>query len=248
MEVLNTLFCIAIITMANNLNNLNNLKDPSGIKDSNHSNNCLLVQGFPLTPQRAGFLTPPLRHRRRATSTSPTTHFMSRGEAPSGESSSEEQTARLLHSSAPSSAEQNTRSMVQLSQVQTLQEENDQLRASLKALQAENERLQASSTTSRIVLENFEGEFSGHANQLLNLTDVECAIDDDDDDESEGHGCPVEPSVTFGEALRDRAVWLVGLLIFQSVSGIILANNEALLERHPVSKYKQHDKTTRQQE
>ena len=49
------------------------------------------------------------------------------------------------------------------------------------------------------------------------------------------NACHVEPTVGFGEAMRDRAVWLVGLLVLQSASGIILAQNEALLEKHPVS-------------
>lgn len=46
--------------------------------------------------------------------------------------------------------------------------------------------------------------------------------------------CPVEPTISFGEALRDRAYWLVGLLLMQSFSGIILSRNEALLADHPV--------------
>lgn len=49
--------------------------------------------------------------------------------------------------------------------------------------------------------------------------------------------CPVEPTVSFGEALRDRAYWLVGLLVMQSFSGIILSRNEALLADHPVIIY-----------
>jgi hypothetical protein len=48
--------------------------------------------------------------------------------------------------------------------------------------------------------------------------------------------CPVEPDVSFGEALRDRAYWLVGLLALQSCSGLILAHNEALIQHHPFSK------------
>ncbi len=40
-----------------------------------------------------------------------------------------------------------------------------------------------------------------------------------------------------GEALRDRAYWLVGLLAMQSCSGFILARNEMLLETHPVIIY-----------
>jgi hypothetical protein len=47
--------------------------------------------------------------------------------------------------------------------------------------------------------------------------------------------CPVEPMVSFVEALRDRAVWLVSLLVLQSGSGLILARNEELLAHHPFS-------------
>lgn len=46
--------------------------------------------------------------------------------------------------------------------------------------------------------------------------------------------CPIEPTISFNEALRDRAYWLVGLLMMQSFSGIILSRNEALLADHPV--------------
>lgn len=56
-------------------------------------------------------------------------------------------------------------------------------------------------------------------------------------DELEEGVCPVEPTISFGEALRDRAYWLVGLLFLQSASGIILARNEELLAGHPVSKW-----------
>ena len=53
------------------------------------------------------------------------------------------------------------------------------------------------------------------------------------DDVLEDGTCPLEPAISFGEALRDRAYWLVGLLVMQSLSGIILASNEALLANHP---------------
>eukprot|EP00529_Nitzschia_sp_RCC80_P024180 CAMPEP_0113440336 /NCGR_PEP_ID=MMETSP0014_2-20120614/505_1 /TAXON_ID=2857 /ORGANISM="Nitzschia sp." /LENGTH=455 /DNA_ID=CAMNT_0000331127 /DNA_START=193 /DNA_END=1560 /DNA_ORIENTATION=- /assembly_acc=CAM_ASM_000159 len=53
------------------------------------------------------------------------------------------------------------------------------------------------------------------------------------DDVLEDGSCPLEPAISFGEALRDRAYWLVGLLVMQSLSGIILASNEALLANHP---------------
>lgn len=55
---------------------------------------------------------------------------------------------------------------------------------------------------------------------------------DEDDD-----GCPIEPDISFKDALKDRACWLVGLLTLQSMSGFILARNEQLLQTHPVIVY-----------
>lgn len=49
--------------------------------------------------------------------------------------------------------------------------------------------------------------------------------------------CPVEPNISFTDALKSRANWLVGLLALQSCSGFILARNEALLQDHPVIVY-----------
>ena len=65
-------------------------------------------------------------------------------------------------------------------------------------------------------------------------------IDDDDaciETEYDGLTCPIEPDVSFGDALRDRAYWLCGLLAMQSLSGFILARNEVLLQNHPVIIY-----------
>ena len=56
-------------------------------------------------------------------------------------------------------------------------------------------------------------------------------------DEYDGLTCPIEPDVTFGDALRDRAYWLCGLLAMQSLSGFILSRNEILLQNHPVIVY-----------
>lgn len=47
----------------------------------------------------------------------------------------------------------------------------------------------------------------------------------------------MEPDVTFKDALKSRAYWLVGLLALQSCSGFILSQNEALLQEHPVIIY-----------
>mmetsp|Transcript_26068 Transcript_26068/g.36763 ORF Transcript_26068/g.36763 Transcript_26068/m.36763 type:complete len:449 (-) Transcript_26068:429-1775(-) len=57
------------------------------------------------------------------------------------------------------------------------------------------------------------------------------------DDELDEGTCPIEPDVSFMDALRDRAYWLVGLLALQSCSGIILSRNEELLQTHPVIVY-----------
>ena len=63
-------------------------------------------------------------------------------------------------------------------------------------------------------------------------TEVECT-----DDKYDAFTCPIEPDVSFGDALRDRAYWLCGLLAMQSLSGFILARNEVLLQNHPVIIY-----------
>lgn len=60
----------------------------------------------------------------------------------------------------------------------------------------------------------------------------ECDVEDDADG-----GCPIEPDISFKAALKDRAYWLVGLLTLQSMSGLILARNELLLQTHPVIIY-----------
>lgn len=56
-------------------------------------------------------------------------------------------------------------------------------------------------------------------------------------DEYDEDACPIEPNLSFTDALRDRAYWLVGLLAMQSMSGFILARNEELLQSHPVIVY-----------
>jgi len=40
--------------------------------------------------------------------------------------------------------------------------------------------------------------------------------------------------LSFWASVKDRSSWLVGLLVFQSCSSFILAQNDALLQRHPV--------------
>jgi hypothetical protein len=77
---------------------------------------------------------------------------------------------------------------------------------------------------SKIDVENGKNESS--------VTDMWC-----DTTTADGDMCPVEPNIQFTEALRDRAVWLVSLLILQSISGIILLKNEMVLANHPSSKF-----------
>jgi hypothetical protein len=139
--------------------------------------------------------------------------------------------------------------------------ENERLKAALHRIEIENERL-VHDFSGRIVLETFEGE--GKLRQLqqqphhhsyttdvtlassLSTADIESAPDETQAlwcDELEDGACPLEPTLSFGEALRDRAYWLVGLLVLQSASGLILANNESLLAKHPVSKYNRYTHT-----
>lgn len=63
-------------------------------------------------------------------------------------------------------------------------------------------------------------------------TEDECS-----DNKYDAFTCPIEPDVSFGDALRDRAYWLCGLLAMQSLSGFILSRNEVLLQNHPVIIY-----------
>jgi hypothetical protein len=137
---------------------------------------------------------------------------------------------------------------------QQLYASNQELRQKVESLEEEVRYLRAKVST-RIVLESFEGE-----NRLLVRAKNEYRYDDENNDGSTGTNmmatrssgmttgdsamwcdeledgsCPVEPMISFTEALRDRALWLVGLLMLQSFSGIILAHNEGLLARHPVS-------------
>lgn len=131
-----------------------------------------------------------------------------------------------------------------LEKIVDLENENDVLRNAISQLRLENESLQQQQ---KIVLETFEGE--GKIRSAM--TEWYEVVDQDDvlvlgkDEEKQlvnatemgntfGGTCPVEPTITFQEALRDRAVWLVGLLMAQSASGVILSRNEALLANHPV--------------
>ena len=62
-------------------------------------------------------------------------------------------------------------------------------------------------------------------------------IEQESCEEFDENACPIEPDISFKDALKDRAYWLVGLLSLQSMSGFILARNEELLQTHPVIVY-----------
>ncbi len=67
-----------------------------------------------------------------------------------------------------------------------------------------------------------------------------CEYDDQSNKWTSGGGvgeCPLEPNITFLDAMKSRAYWLVGLLALQSCSGFILSRNELLLQDHPVIVY-----------
>lgn len=142
-------------------------------------------------------------------------------------------------------------------EAQDLYTENMSLRDSIRQLEEENERLKkfveqrhereleaaavaAKNNEKRIILERFEGEHlfdSQGSSSSSSMTAVETEDEELWCDDLDGDECPIEPTVSFGQALRDRAYWLVGLLIMQSLSGIILSRNELLLANHPVIIY-----------
>jgi hypothetical protein len=69
------------------------------------------------------------------------------------------------------------------------------------------------------------------------VKDDDSDIDDSDHGESEDLLLITDEEgseTTFGRLVQDRAGWLVGLLVLQSMSSFILARNEALLQRHLV--------------
>ena len=126
---------------------------------------------------------------------------------------------------------------------QKLKEENNLLRQTVHQLNMDNQRLQEFS--SMIVIESFEREsqnvwYDSSSLSMQNNRQHLTGNQLDDSmwcDELDGDTCPTEPTLSFFDAMQDRARWLVGLLVLQSCSGFILSHNEALLERHPVIIY-----------
>mmetsp|Transcript_184 Transcript_184/g.310 ORF Transcript_184/g.310 Transcript_184/m.310 type:complete len:450 (-) Transcript_184:186-1535(-) len=154
-----------------------------------------------------------------------------------------------------------TATALSMTATDSIQQENEQLKQKVEELEKENTRLRSIKRQPELIIETFEGEgrrqfdaFGDEINpwygekervadleegetngkkvleqeQLLSIVE-ECEIDSD--------ACPLEPDVTFSDALKERAYWLCGLLALQSLSGLILARNEALLQNHPVIIY-----------
>ena len=124
------------------------------------------------------------------------------------------------------------------SSTSSLETENSSLRDMIKQLEEENENLKkiqhqqqeiqekqstakrnnnnSNNNNKKIILETFEGEhmFDSLPNNNTNNMMMDMDGDNDDDelwcDSLDGDTCPLEPTLSFGEALRDRAVWLVG--------------------------------------
>ena len=140
----------------------------------------------------------------------------------------------------PSSSSQiilQQQSQASSSSTSSLETENSSLRDMIKQLEEENENLkkiqhqqqeiqEKQSTTRRnnssnnnnkkIILETFEGEHMFDSLPDNNTNNMMMNMDGDNDDDElwcdslDGDTCPLEPTLSFGEALRDRAVWLVG--------------------------------------
>jgi len=148
--------------------------------------------------------------------------------------------------------------------ISILEQENEILRQTIAQLEKDNQRLETSHASQKIVIEQFEGEglpmvdvygetvdgswWGNGADPEQNITssllanDEEAiAIQNNMEDSCEKKypdgACPLEPNISFKDALRDRACWLVGLLTLQSMSGFILQRNELLLQTHPVIVY-----------
>ena len=77
--------------------------------------------------------------------------------------------------------------------------------------------------------EDDDDDFADHG---LHPVNIDGPVSDKDSAVNLGNG--VDGTTPFRSVVRDRAGWLVGLLVLQSCSSFILARNEALLESHLV--------------
>jgi hypothetical protein len=159
------------------------------------------------------------------------------------------------HSRPRKNSHSNIEKSLAIKRTKQLQQENDQLKQTIQQLRKENRKLQQqqqyTSQHPKVVVERFEGEKLKKKNSNKKTSNdiengsssshiLETEMEDMwcDEPNLEDGTCPIEPDLAFCDALRDRAVWLVSLLILQSISGIILYKNELVLSNHPSSTYR----------
>lgn len=148
-------------------------------------------------------------------------------------------------------------------ELETLKIENKRLQKERNNLMKNENDFPQLTPSTRIIMENFEGSADtdsprwfddditensegGNENYVFptksdsalplgnNTSDISASVALSNNNNYDRNACPVEPDVSFRDAFRDRAYWLVGLLCFQSCSGFILSRNEELLQNHPV--------------
>lgn len=143
-------------------------------------------------------------------------------------------------------------------ELETLKIENKRLQKEQNNLMKNENDFPQLTPSTRIIMENFEGSADtdsprwfddditenseGGSENYVNDSALPLGNDTTDISASvalsnnnyDRNACPVEPDISFRDAFRDRAYWLVGLLCFQSCSGFILSRNEELLQNHPV--------------
>jgi hypothetical protein len=64
--------------------------------------------------------------------------------------------------------------------------------------------------------------------------DLECDVDYDAEDSRPAALAPDESTAEFLQGAASRGSWLVGLLAAQSLSSLVLENNEVVIQKHPV--------------
>lgn len=89
--------------------------------------------------------------------------------------------------------------------------------------------LQQHNSTLKLQIENYKAR----EKKLLSALQSNGVSAVDDAKDNDLDFCPIEPKISFYRSLVDRGGWLIGLLVFQSCSSYILANNEILLKEHP---------------
>jgi cation transporter-like permease len=104
--------------------------------------------------------------------------------------------------------------------IQKLSEQNNALEETVNALRNQVE-----------ILKNREAKYISALHTSPDVYVVDETISSSDE-YLLNDNCPMEPKISFWRSLYDRALWLIGLLIFQSCSSFILSANEVMLKEH----------------